>query len=66
MSLGIGLFTRDTGIKFHAQGMDATRAALTGISVTRSGNGPMLPSNFQNPYQMETQYGVFEDITWVL
>jgi hypothetical protein len=66
MSLGIGLFTRDTGVRFHQQGMDVTRAALTGISVTRSGNGPMLPSNFQNPYQMETNYGVFEDITWVL
>jgi hypothetical protein len=65
MSLGIGLFTRDTGIKFHSQGMDVTRAAISGISVARSGNGPMLPSNFQNPYQMETQYGT-ENFTWLL
>ena len=65
MSLGMGLFTRDTGIKFHVQGMDMARAALGGISRTgESSNIPMMPSGQQNPFQMETQYGV-EDLTWM-
>jgi hypothetical protein len=65
MSLGIGLFTRDTGVKFHNQGIDVTKAAIAGISVTKGNTGPMMPSNFHNPYQVETPYGV-EDFTWVL
>jgi hypothetical protein len=65
MSLGMGLFTRDTGIKFHVQGIDMARAALGGISRTGgSNNMPMMPSGQQNPFQMETQYGV-EDLTWM-
>jgi len=65
MAAGIGLFARDTGIKFHQQGMDATRAAINGISSTREGYVPMLPTGVANPYQIETPYG-FEDITWIL
>ena len=68
MSLGIGLFTRDTGIKFHQQGMDITRRSLDGISKTggESNNIPMFPINMQNPFQMEDPYGGVEDITWLL
>jgi hypothetical protein len=66
MALGIGLFTRDTGVKFHQQGIDMTRMALGGISKTGgSSNIPMLPNGVQNPYQMETPYGT-EDFTWIL
>jgi len=65
MAAGIGLFARDTGIKFHQQGMDATRAAINGMSSTREGYVPMLPTGVANPYQIETPYG-FEDITWIL
>jgi len=66
MSLGIGLFTRDTGVKFHQQGMDLTRASLGGISSTRNNGGmSRLPNGVQNPYQIETQHGV-EDLTWML
>jgi hypothetical protein len=65
MALGIGLFTRDTGIKFHQQGMDITRKAIDGISSTSQGYIPMLPSGVSNPYQIDTPYGA-EDITWIL
>jgi len=66
MSLGIGLFTRDTGIKFHQQGLDLARAALGGISSTKGGPGnmPTLPNGMPNPYRIETSYGS-EDITWL-
>ena len=69
MALGIGLFTRDTGVKFRQQGMDLTRASLGGISSTGgnySGAGmSILPNGVANPYQMEAQHGV-EDLTWLL
>jgi hypothetical protein len=65
MSLGIGLFTRDTGVKFHQQGMDVTRKAIDGISSTRLGYTPSMPNGVANPYQIETPYGT-EDITWIL
>jgi hypothetical protein len=65
MALGIGLFTRDTGIKFYQQGMDSTRAALGGMSKTQFISSPTTPTGVINPYKMETQYGV-EDMTWLL
>jgi len=67
MALGIGLFTRDTGIKFNQQSMDITRMALGGISRTGGGPGnmPMLPSGTPNPYMMDTPHGP-EDFTWIL
>ena len=66
MALGIGLFTRDTGIKFAQQGMDVTRKAIDGMSSTLSGyNAPSMPNGMINPYQIDTPYGT-EDITWIL
>jgi hypothetical protein len=67
ISLGIGLFARDTGVKLHQQSMDLTRASLGGISSTKGGPGdmPLLPNGTLNPYRIETSYG-HEDITWLL
>jgi len=67
MALGIGLFTRDTGVKFHQQGMDVTRKAIDNISSTRLGYSNMasMPNGVANPYQIETPYGT-ENITWIL
>jgi hypothetical protein len=67
MALGIGLFTRDTGVKFAQQGMDLTRASIGGMSSTAGGvnSVPLLPNGQQNPYLIQTQHGV-EDFTWVL
>jgi hypothetical protein len=67
ISLGIGLFARDTGVKLHQQSMDLTRASLGGISNTKTGINtmPLLPNGMPNPYRIETSYGS-EDITWLL
>jgi hypothetical protein len=65
MALGIGLFARDTGVKFYQQGIDLSRAALNNISSTTVTRADSLPNGSPNPYQIETQYGL-EDITWLL
>ena len=66
MALGMGLFVRDTGVKFHLHGIDMARASLGGISRTSGfSNVPLMPSGLQNPYMMDTQFGP-EDISWVL
>ena len=66
MSLGIGLFTRDTAMKFHNQAMDLSRQVIGGMTRTGLG-GPIhaMPNGFQNPYQVEMG-GNVEDITWLL
>jgi len=67
IALGIGLFTRDTGIKFAQQGMDLTRLAINNISNAQNPSllPPSLPNGAPNPYIAETPYG-FEDFRWVL
>jgi hypothetical protein len=65
MAAGIGLFIRDTGIKFNQQGIDMTRRAIDGISNTTQAYIPTLPSGQPNPYQIDTPYGP-EDISWIL
>jgi hypothetical protein len=66
MSLGIGLFTRDTAMRFYEQGMDLNRAMVSSITKTGPSNAPMLPNNVQNPYMINDGRGGFEDMTWVL
>jgi len=69
MALGMGLFTRDTAMKFYEQGMKLTRAAVDGIVKTGGESeysGPSLPDGTQNPYLINNSHGQFEDITWVL
>jgi hypothetical protein len=65
IAAGIGLFARDTGIKFHQQGMDMTRRSIDLISSTTQAYRPTTPMGQPNPYQIDTPYGT-EDITWVL
>lgn len=67
MALGIGLFTRDTAMKFYEQGMDLSRAMISNINRTTNGYiGPSLPNGTQNPYMVNDGRGGFEDISWVL
>jgi len=67
MSLGIGLFTRDTAMRFYDQGMDLSRAMVSNITRTTSGYlGPALPNGQQNPYIVNDGRGGFEDMTWIL
>jgi hypothetical protein len=67
LSLGIGLFVRDTALKFSAQGLDMTRAAIMGMSNNAYDNKYSVhSSNFQNPYRMDNGIGGTESITWLL
>jgi hypothetical protein len=66
MALGMGLFVRDTAMKFYQQSIDLSRAALGGIIRTTSDEGPTMPSGLANPYQMDLGNGTIEDVSWVL
>ena len=66
MSLGIGLFTRDTAMKFYEQGMDLNRAMISNITRTSYEMGPLLPSGQPNPFAMNDGRGGFEDVSWIL
>jgi hypothetical protein len=65
MALGMGLFVRDTAMKFYEQGMNMTRQNIDNI--TRTGLD-MAPGSFMsnNPYQMDIGNGQIEDISWIL
>jgi hypothetical protein len=65
MSLGMGLFTRDTAMKFYKQGMNMTRQSIENITKTSAVLTPG-PTNFNNPYQMDLGNGNIEDLTWML
>jgi hypothetical protein len=66
MALGIGLFVRDTGLKFNVQNLELTKASIMGISSTKSSVRYDLPMNFQNPYEIQDGMGNTEDISWLL
>lgn len=65
MSLAIGLFVRDTSLKFFEQSQQLTRHSLNNMSQNRLeiSSGDHLGA--ANPYQITTPYGV-EDIKWLL
>ena len=66
MALGIGLFTRDTSMKFYEQGLDLSKAMMSSITRTGYESAPMLPSGQQNPFMMNDGRGGFEDASWIL
>ena len=72
MSWFIGLFLRDTAIRFRQTAMDLTYASLnsynktggskdSGFEVYNGGNF----ANQQNPWQMPVGNG-YDDVTWLL
>jgi hypothetical protein len=65
MALGMGLFVRDTAMKFFQQSVDLSRAALGGIIRTTSEGGPAMMDG-TNPYQIDLGNGTIEDVSWVL
>jgi hypothetical protein len=67
MALGMGLFIRDTAMKFFQYGNEISRASLGGLSKTGGvlTTLPVLPSGIPDPYKMDTGYGV-EDISWLI
>jgi len=66
MPMAIGMFLRDTALKFQQQSQDLTRASLNGV---RSSNTPYqggyTGNNVQNPYNVDMG-GHNEDIKWLL
>jgi intein/homing endonuclease len=75
MSLGIGLWVRDTAIRLRQEGIDLTRSTMDHTSVAKSELMPFqssLSSNLgQKSWQMQTgkhhnNQGGTEDIRWLL
>jgi len=64
MSFGIGMFLRDTSLKFQQQGLDMTRAALNNMAKTTT-VGAFNANNIQNPY-LQQMGGQKEDLRWLL
>jgi len=68
MAFGIGLFLRDTALRFRQQGLDLTRATLGSFHVTTQ-QAPGVFSynnNADNPYKMDDGVGGTEDFSWLL
>ena len=66
MSFGIGMYLRDTSLKFKQQNLDATRAALNNFKSNNPLSGVYSPSiNGGNPYNMDVNGGQ-ESIRWLL
>ena len=69
--LGIGMFLRDTALRFSQSSMDLTRASLGGIGkinylpTTTGVYSPHSPYH-DDPYKMENGKGQMEDISWLL
>ena len=67
MSFGMGLYVRDTALKFRQQGLDLTRAALGSFTRTTSTyQGAYFSSGQDNPYHMENGKGGTEDFSWLV
>jgi hypothetical protein len=64
MSFGVGMYLRDTSLKFQQQSHDMTRATLGNITKTTY-IGAYNNSNTQNPYLLQTDKGM-ENISWLL
>jgi len=71
MSFGIGMFLRDTALRFGQSAMDLTRASLGGIGKVNylpSTAGVYNPSDYgnNNPWSMDLGNGDKEDINWLI
>jgi hypothetical protein len=67
MAFGIGMYIRDTALKFRQRGIDLTKQSLNNTIVNRTAYGGAygMNSNAQNPYSMQVGNGQ-EDIRWLL
>jgi len=67
MSFGIGMFLRDTSLKFQQQSLDMARAALGNIKSNKSPYSGGFSGNkgVSNPYGMDVG-GKNESIKWLL
>lgn len=66
MSFGIGMYIRDTALKFRQQGIELTRNILNNVTTSKpSYQAAYLPSNVRNPYEIDDGKGGKEDISWI-
>ena len=67
MSFGIGMFLRDTSLKFQQQSLDMARAALGSIKSNKVGwsGGYNTNSSVENPYKANIN-GKDHDISWLI
>jgi hypothetical protein len=69
MSFSIGMFLRDTSLRFQQQSLDAARAALGSVKTNRSTHSGFYSggknSSIQNPYKMKHGNDNY-DIKWLL
>ena len=69
MSFSMGLYLRDTALRFRKSNIEYDRAMVNAISVDK---GMMNPYNARghnnntNPWKIQTEQGGHEDITWLL
>jgi hypothetical protein len=67
MSFSMGLYLRDTALRFRKHNMEQDRATLTGFSVDRGfmNHYAARGHNTPNTWQLPTDHGN-EDLTWLL
>ncbi len=66
MSFAIGMYVRDTALKYKTQGLDLTRATLSNMATVRPNpQGNFTRNGVPNPYQMNIG-GQDENISWLL
>ena len=66
MSFGIGMYIRDTALKYKQQGLDLTKASLNNITSTKNHYlGGYGTNSIKNPYSMNVN-GNNEDFRWIL
>ena len=65
MSFSIGLFLRDTALRFRQQGLDLTRATLGSFGVSNQQAPGIFSYKAQNdnPYKMDNGVGGTEDLS---
>jgi hypothetical protein len=70
MAFGMGMYVRDTALKFKQRGIDLTKQSLSNMTVNRTpyqgGYGSGYNQQVKNPYSMNNDKGGKEDISWLL
>ena len=66
MSFAIGMYLRDTSLRFKSQNLEMSRATLSNMTVNRTGFTGAYGSNVPNPYSLKTGVGGDEDISWLI
>ena len=66
MSFGIGMFLRDTSLKFQQQSLDMARASLSSVKSNKiSYSGGYASNSAKNPYSANID-GKDHDISWLI